>query len=171
MLFRSVDHDLAAEDDEYASEARTNLKLLIIQMARGAKGASDEEAGAIENAVNAVWDAHGRAGSIDLVAEHLRRDHGDRGANLDVSLTPFTSRGNYGRFFNGSANLEIANAYTVFEMEDLEAKPELRAVVVLQILALVRERMRKGGRQLKKALIIDEAWSLLGDGEIGRAHV
>jgi conjugal transfer ATP-binding protein TraC len=166
--FGMVDHDLAAADEEYASEAKTNLKLLLIQMARGAKGASDEEAGAIESAVNGVWDDHGAAGSIDLVAERLRSQHGDRGGNLDVSLTPFTTRGNYGRFFNGPANLEIANPYTVFEMEDLEAKPELRDVVVLQILSLVRERMRKGGRQLKKALIIDEAWSLLGDGAAGK---
>lgn len=166
--FGMVDHDLAQTDEEYASEAKTNLKLLVIQMARGAKGASDEEAGAIEEAVNAVWAAHHANGSIDRVAERLRAEHGERGANLDVSLTPFTSRGNYGRFFNGAANLEIANPYTVFELEDLEAKPELRAVVVLQILALVRERMRKGGRQLKKALIIDEAWSLLGDGAAGK---
>jgi conjugal transfer ATP-binding protein TraC len=166
--FGLVDHDLAVADDEYASEARTNLKLLLIQMARGAKGASDEEAGALESAVNAVWDEHHATGSIDLVAERLRADHGERGANLAVSLTPFTSSGNYGRFFNGRATLEITNPYTVFEMEDLEAKPELRAVVVLQILALVRERMRKGGRQLKKALIIDEAWSLLGDGAAGK---
>lgn len=166
--FGMVDHDLAATDEEYASEAKTNLKLLVIQMARGAKGASDEEAGAIENAVNTVWVEHGARGSIDLVAHQLRAEHGERGANLDVSLTPFTTRGNYGRFFNGTANLEIANPYTVFEMEDLEAKPELRDVVVLQVLSLVRERMRKGGRQLKKALIIDEAWSLLGDGAAGK---
>lgn len=166
--FGMVDHELAQADEEYASEAKTNLKLLVVQMARGAKGATDEEAGAIEDAVNRVWATHGANGSIDLVAERLRAEHGDRGANLDISLTPFTSRGNYGRFFNGPANLEIANPYTVFEMEDLEAKPELRAVVVLQILALVRERMRKGGRQLKKALIIDEAWSLLGDGAAGK---
>jgi conjugal transfer ATP-binding protein TraC len=166
--FGMVDHDLAREDDEYASEARTNLKLLLIQMARGGKGASDEEAGAIEHAVNAVWDDHHAAGSIDLVVERLTADHGDRGANLATSLTPFTTKGNYGRFFNGKANLEIGTSYTVFEMEDLESKPELRAVVVLQILALVRERMRKGGRQLKKALIIDEAWSLLGDGAAGK---
>lgn len=166
--FGMVDHDLAREDEEYASEARTNLKLLLIQMARGGKGASDEEAGAIEHAVNAVWDDHHAAGSIDLVVERLTADHGDRGANLAMSLTPFTTRGNYGRFFNGKASLEIGASYTVFEMEDLESKPELRAVVVLQILALVRERMRKGGRQLKKALIIDEAWSLLGDGAAGK---
>jgi len=166
--FGMVDPDGIREDEEYASEAKTNIKLLVIQMARGAKGASDEESGAIEDAVNTVWEEHGSKGSIDLVAEALKAKHGERGANLDLSLTPFTTKGNYGRFFNGPANLQIGNSYTVFEMEDLESKPELRAVVVLQILGLVRERMRKGGRQLKKALIIDEAWSLLGDGAAGK---
>jgi conjugal transfer ATP-binding protein TraC len=167
--FGMVDADFAKEDEDYAAEAKTNIKLLLIQMARGARGASDEEAGVIEKAVNEVFDSHGRNGSIDLIAETLRQDEfGERGKNLELSIAAFTSQGNFGRFFNGPANLEIKNPFTVFEMEDLEAKPELRAVVVLQILSLVRERMRKGGRSLKKALIIDEAWSLLGDGAAGK---
>jgi conjugal transfer ATP-binding protein TraC len=167
--FGMVDHDLAREDEEYAAEARTNLKLLVIQMARGARGATDEEAGVVEKAVNDVFDAHGPQGSIDRVAEALRDPaFGERGRNLELSIAAFTSAGNFGALFNGPASLEITNPYTVFELEDLEAKPELRAVVVLQILSLVRERMRRGGRQLKKALIIDEAWSLLGDGAAGK---
>ena len=166
--FGMVDAEAVTADEEYGSEARTNIKLLLTQMARGTKGASDEESGALEAAVGAVWEAHGADGSIDLVAAELSEHHGERGRNLALSLTPFTTKGNYGRFFNGRANLQIRNAYTVFEMEDLESKPELRAVVVLQILAIVRERMRKGGRQLKKALIIDEAWTLLGDGAAGK---
>lgn len=166
--FGMVDAEAIEDDDEYASEAKTSIKLLLTQMARGTKGASDEEAGALEAAVNSVWEQHGLEGSIDLVAVELVQSHGERGRNLALSLTPFTTKGNYGRFFNGKANLQIRNSYTVFEMEDLESKPELRAVVVLQILGIVRERMRKGGRQLKKALIIDEAWTLLGDGAAGK---
>lgn len=166
--FGMVDADAVEDDDEYASEAKTNIKLLLTQMARGTKGATDEESGALEAAVNAVWEQHRTEGSIDLLVEELVASHGERGHNLALSLTPFTTKGNFGRFFNGKANLQIRNSYTVFEMEDLESKPELRAVVVLQILAIVRERMRKGGRQLKKALIIDEAWTLLGDGAAGK---
>ena len=94
-------------------------------------------------------------------------DFGQRGRDLALSLTPYTSEGTYGAFFNGPATLEITNPYTVFEMGDLESKPDLRAVVVLAVMFLVRQRMRMSGRQVRKALIIDEAWSLLADGAMG----
>ena len=96
-----------------------------------------------------------------------RLDFGRRGRDLALSLTAFTSEGTYGRFFNGAATLEITNPYTVFEMSDLETKKDLRAVIVLAVMFLVRQRMKKGGRELRKALIIDEAWALLGDGSTG----
>ncbi len=92
---------------------------------------------------------------------------GLRGEDLALSLTAFTSKGTYGRFFNGPATLEITNPYTVFEMSDLETKKDLRAVIVLAVMFLVRQRMKKGGRELRKALIIDEAWALLSDGATG----
>ncbi len=92
---------------------------------------------------------------------------GRRGEDLALSLTAFTSKGTYGRFFNGPATLEITNPYTVFEMSDLETKKDLRAVIVLAVMFLVRQRMKKGGRELRKALIIDEAWALLSDGATG----
>ena len=100
-------------------------------------------------------------------AEAKPIDFGQRGRDLALSLTPYTSVGTYGAFFNGPATLEITNPYTVFEMGDLESKPDLRAVVVLAVMFLVRQRMRMSGRQVRKALIIDEAWSLLADGAMG----
>ena len=52
-------------------------------------------------------------------------------------------------------------------MGELETKKDLRAVIVLSVMFLVRQRMKKGGRELRKALIIDEAWALLSDGATG----
>jgi conjugal transfer ATP-binding protein TraC len=123
--------------------------------------------------VDAVED-EGSGGADDAAqagpspdAEAKPIDFGQRGRDLALSLTPYTSEGTYGAFFNGPATLEITNPYTVFEMGDLESKPDLRAVVVLAVMFLVRQRMRMSGRQVRKALIIDEAWSLLADGAMG----
>jgi conjugal transfer ATP-binding protein TraC len=49
-------------------------------------------------------------------------------------------------------------------MGALDSKLDLRAVIVLAVMFLIRQRMREGGRSLKKLLIIDEAWQLLSDG-------
>jgi len=163
--FSMEDHSI--DDAEYVSETKQNIRRLVLQMARGAAGGTKEEGGLVEACVNRVWEEAGAQGSIDMVVELLKMTGDERGSNLALSLTSYTSSGVFGKFFNGQANLDLNNAYTVFEMEDLDSKPELRAVIVLQILALVREAMRRGGRTKRKALIIDEAWSLLGDGPAG----
>lgn len=168
--FSIIDPHSADEENAQESllEGMEMIRLMVEQAARGAKGCSDEERGAIEMAVNKVWEDKGRSGSFSDVILILANEHGERGQNLALSLAAYDDGGSYGGFFNGPTTLEIDNPYTVFEMSDLESKAELRAVVVLAILFLVRQRMKKGGRGLKKGLIIDEAWNLLSDGAAGK---
>lgn len=168
--FSIIDPAAASEESaqEYLLEGVEMIRLMIEQAARGAQGCSDEEKGAIEKAVMTVWADKGRDGSFADVIEVLARDYGERGENLALALGAYGRDGSYGGFFNGPTTLQIDNPYTVFEMSDLESKADLRAVVVLAILFLVRQRMKKGGRGLKKALIIDEAWQLLSDGAAGK---
>ena len=192
--FSMADHGLAAADSEYLVETRKNIAFEILCMCRGSQAPSKEEEGIVDRCVGLVWDAKGRDGSIDDVRDIMLGrwfgpaeepewyeavqgarsggdpapiDFGQRGRDLALSLTPYTSEGTYGAFFNGPATLEITNPYTVFEMGDLESKPDLRAVVVLAVMFLVRQRMRMSGRKVRKALIVDEAWSLLADGAMG----
>lgn len=165
--FSLIDAEAAADDEEYAVESCKLIKLLVELAARQDRRATAEESGVIEKAVNAVWNDLGRAGSLDAVAHWMRQNEGERGADLALSLAAYVADGAYGEFFNGPATLEIDNPFTVFEMSDLESKKDLRAVVVLAILFLVRQRMKKGGRGLRKALIVDEAWQLLADGATG----
>jgi conjugal transfer ATP-binding protein TraC len=195
--FSMADHALAALDTEYLVETKKNIAFEILCMCRGGQLPSKEEEGIVDRCVGLVWDTKGRHGAIDDVhdvmmgrwftpaddpsdpnqtrstgerdfdAEPQPIDFGERGRDLALSLTPYTSAGTYGAFFNGPATLEITNPYTVFEMGDLESKPDLRAVVVLAVMFLVRQRMRMSGRRMRKALIIDEAWSLLADGAMG----
>ncbi|HYG28286.1 MAG TPA: type IV secretion system protein TraC, partial [Caulobacteraceae bacterium] len=165
--FSLIDADAAADDEEYAAESCKLIKLLVELAARQDRRATAEESGVIEKAVNAVWNDLGRAGSIDAVAHWMRQNEGERGRDLALSLAAYVADGAYGEFFNGPATLEIDNPLTVFEMSDLETKKDLRAVVVLAVLFLVRQRMKKGGRGVRKALIVDEAWQLLADGATG----
>lgn len=155
-------------DSDYFVEGIEMIRLMIEQAARGSARCTDEEKGAIEQSVMTVWQRDGRNGSFQAVIDELKASHGDRGENLALAMSAYGAAGSYGNFFNGEATLDITNSYTVFEMSDLEAKPDLRSVVVLAVLFLIRKRMKKGGRALKKALIIDEAWQMLSDGAVGR---
>ena len=189
--FSMADHQLASTDSEYLVETKKNIAFEILCMCRGSQMPSKEEEGIVDRCVSLVWDIRGPRGSMDDIRDVMLGrwftpaedpdqepvgepggeakpiDFGQRGRDLALSLTPYTSVGTYGAFFNGPATLEITNPYTVFEMGDLESKPDLRAVVVLAVMFLVRQRMRLSGRQVRKALIIDEAWSLLADGAMG----
>lgn len=165
--FSIIDSD-AESDSEYLLEGVEMIRLMVEQAARGAAKCTDEEKGAIEGAVKTVWDRQGTGGSFQAVMDELSESYGERGQNLALAMSAYGANGSYGVFFNGVANLDITNSYTVFEMSDLEAKPDLRSVVVLAVLFLIRKRMKKGGRALKKALIIDEAWQMLSDGAVGR---
>lgn len=167
--FNLIDAEDAAGDEpgEYLAEGLQMVRLMIEQAARGDDGCSSEERGVTEMAVKAVWDAHGKGGSFAHVIEELKDKHGPLGLSLARSLAAYDKGAVYGGIFNGQTNIDIRNPLTVFEMSSLETKAELRAVIILALFFLVRQRMRLGGRSRRKILIIDEAWKMLANGSTG----
>ncbi|WP_051882318.1 type IV secretion system protein TraC [Parvularcula oceani] len=163
--FSLLDETRAAKDSDYRAESLTLVRAMIEQMAKGEERASAEERGLIDGAVSEVWKAAGAKAGIDEVAEILRGADGP-GIKLANALKPYSSAGLYGAFFNGEASLAIDNPLTVFEMKDLDGKTELRAVVMLALMFLINQRMMRDRRE-KMALVIDEAWALLGKGAAG----
>ena len=165
--FSMFDHEMAANDEEYRDECRESIRQLVLQMSRGDRLASKEEIGAISISVNHVWDTKGSAGGIHDVAVHLEATQDKMGAGLKLAMAEYCENGSYYSLYNGVCSLRIVNPFTVFELSPIETKKELRACVILGLLMLIRQRMKHGGRALRKALIIDEAWQLLGDGAAG----
>ena len=168
--FSMYDHELAATDEEYRDECRESIRSLVLQMAVGSdplKPPTKEETGAIAQAVNTVWDRLGRDAGISDVAKELSDTQGELGRVLKLGMSEYSEGGSYYSLYNGECTLAIHNPFTVFELNPIEAKKELRACVILGLLMLIRQRMKFGGRTLKKALFIDEAWQLLGDGAAG----
>lgn len=165
--FSMVDTKRAEKDKDYRAEALTLVKLMIQQMARAEETIKDAEKGFIDEAVVRVWDEKRASGSIDDVHAALVAAGDLMARDLAQSVMPFTRNGAYGAFFNGPATLRVDNDLTVFELAELEGKPDLRAVVLLAILFLVQEKMARAARARKTAFVIDEAWQLLGDGATG----
>lgn len=166
--FSMADGERARADKDYRTEVLELLKLTVLQMCRASEPATDSEKGLIESAVVKVWDTWDVEGDIDRVAEYLDEMKDDvQARDLYRSLTPYTSKGAYGEYFNGPASLRIDNDLMVFEMAELESKRDLRSVVLLAIMFMINTAMHEEGRERKKALVIDESWALLGDGSTG----
>jgi len=125
------------------------------------KGIEEDHIGA---AIEAVWAAHGNDGEVTHVEAVLREQTGEEPRLMDVvrKLKRFCKDGIYGGMFTGPANISVDGAFTVFELSEIKAQKELEAVVLQMIMFLGTELMFKTERSTRVAILIDEAWDLLG---------
>lgn len=164
---RALESD--ADGQDYEVECLAMLKSIVGQMARQQDRLSDTERGLIDSAVSRVWSAHKRAGTIDAIAAALRASPSPFASDLADAMSPFLSGGTYGRFFAGSCSIDLTADLTVFELSDLSSKPELRSVALTALMFLTLRVMRDLDRSVPKLTMIDEAWQLLGGGQMGQA--
>ena len=165
--FSMIDGARAEDDEDYRLDCFAMVKAIIGQMARYSAPLNDTERGLIDKAVNEVWSAHGPAASVTAVGEALAASDKPAAHDLATALAPFMRGGTYGAFFEGQASLEVGAPFIVYEMSDLAAREELRAVVLSAIMFMTSQAMTRSDRSVKKLLLIDEAWSLLKGGSMG----
>jgi conjugal transfer ATP-binding protein TraC len=164
--FSMIDMEMAERDEDYLMDCFAMLKSIVNQMARHVDKLNDTERGLIDGAVNEVWSAKGRQGSIDDVIAALTDTGNPLGADLGIAMRPFSSSGTYGRFFQGEVSFELKANLTVFELSDLSSREELRSVVLTAIMFMASQMMRRVDRSIPKALLLDEAWQMLKGGSM-----
>jgi conjugal transfer ATP-binding protein TraC len=165
--FSMVDAPRVAEDEDYKLDCLGLIKAIIGQMARYTTRLNDTERGLVDQAVGIVWEQHRSSGSVDHIIAALGALDTLLASELATALSPYASGGTYGAFFNGEATLKLQSDFTVFEMSDLAAREELRAVVLCAVMFLASQAMTKTPRSVRKMLLIDEAWSMLKGGSMG----
>ena len=163
----ALDH--AEDGEDYEIECLAMLKSIIGQMARQQDRLSDTERGLIDVAVSQVWNTNRRDGTIDHVVAALRAQPSPYANDLADAMSPFVRGGTYGKFFDGPCSIDLSAGLTVFELSDLASKPELRSVSLTALMFLSLRVMRQMDRSVPKAMMIDEAWQLLGGGQMGQA--
>lgn len=163
----ALDH--AEDGEDYEIECLAMLKSIIGQMARQQDRLSDTERGLIDVAVSQVWNTNQRDGTIDHVVAALRAQPSPYANDLADAMSPFVRGGTYGKFFDGPCSIDLSAGLTVFELSDLASKPELRSVSLTALMFLSLRVMRQMDRSVPKAMMIDEAWQLLGGGQMGQA--
>jgi len=120
----------------------------------------------LKRVLKETWEAHKADMSIDLLADALKAEGDRRVQDIGHQLYAFTSKGSYGRYFNGKNNVEMNNDMVVLELEELKAKPHLQQIVLLQLIYQMQNSIYLGARDRPLMCLIDEAWDLLTKGKV-----
>jgi conjugal transfer ATP-binding protein TraC len=141
---------------------------LVSQMAAPTEKLSDFQTAGLKRVLKNLWTEKAQAMSVDDIAAILCREDDQRLRDVGEQLFPFTSRGEYGRYFNGRNNARFRNDFTVLELEELKGRKHLQQVVLLQLIYQIQQEMYLGERNRPKIVIIDEAWDLLTEGDVAK---
>ena len=115
-----------------------------------------------------LWLEKGHDMTFDDIARVCLNDQEQRVRDIGTQLYPYTSKGSYGRYFNGKNNADFSNRFTVLELDELQGRKGLRQVVLLQLINQIYYKVYFGNRNQKRLFIIDEAWDLLKSGIVAR---
>ena len=143
-----------------------NLAFLVEVLALMASGGDErdrlgrEEKGLLQQA---ILEAYERVKNREVVlSDVVAVLDGEMGRRLALRLAPFMKNGQYGKFFDGPHAFTIDTRFTVFELAELSAYPDLQLVVLLNIMFFVTRFVSSEKLHAqRKFLLIDEAWQLL----------
>ncbi|WP_413694478.1 ATP-binding protein [Psychromonas sp. KJ10-2] len=154
------------QDPNAFSEAVTMLSGLIVAMAFSNDKVSDLQYKVIEEIIGKVWFEKGCSSKIDDVADLLKKDDDRRIRDVGRQLFSFTAKGQYGKYFDKPHNVTFSGDFNVLELDGLSENPDLQAVVLYILIVQIQQAMYhdfKIDRNIKRIVLIDEAWDLLGN--------
>ena len=153
-------HDWEEEADVIAS--------LVTAMAAPTEPLGDFRTSGLKRVLKGLWDSLGTGMTVDAIATALVAEEDLRLQDVGRQLFPFTSGGEYGRFFTGSNTVSFNAALVVLELEELKGRKHLQQVILLQLIYQVQQAMYLGERGISKIVLIDEAWDLLTQGDVAK---
>lgn len=142
----------------------------ILAMAFTKTSPTDLQASEVERILRELWLEKGQKTLIDDVAarcisEGEKRDD-RRISDIGYQLDAFTSKGQFGKYFDKPHNVQFNGAFNVLELDGLSKTPRLQAVILFMLMVQISHSMYedyKDDRSIKRLVIIDEAWDLLGN--------
>lgn len=154
--------------DKVIDDEMDMLATLVERMAAQRDPLGDLEMETLKKAIRQTYIENQGHTTIQDIADWLSAQVSDvRAKDLALRLDSF-AYGQYSKFFNGHANVNMNNDFVVLELDDLKNQRQLQQVVLLQLVAQITNEMYlTSGR--KKILIIDEGWELLDDPVMSRA--
>lgn len=155
-----------------SDEQREQLESIVItmeQMAERREGLDDIQSSFLQKAIYATFKEKGRKTTVTDVANTLLSQIDTRAQDVGMLLFNYTEKGSYGKWFNGTANINLKDQLVVIELEDLKEKPALQNVVLQSFLANLTQHLYLGNRKQKTIFIVDEAAQLLENSHFSKA--
>lgn len=161
-----------AEDAAANRGAVAQVLLAMVYSNTGTGSVTETQVTLMKSAVEFAVGRDGGEFGIDHVIEYLNTYPQFADVKLD-QLTPmaremafnlqdFSSKGRYGRMFNGKSTFNISSDdFVVLEMERLLTDPELFGVVSLQVLNAITNDLYLSDRGARRFMLFDEAWKYL----------
>ena len=144
------------------------LEAVVAAMASPTEMLTDLQRSELARTMRELFDARATAMTIDDIAERLLTSPDERVRDVGTRLYQFTSKGQYGRYFNGPNTVSFGGGFSVLELENLRSRKHLQRIVLLMLIYVIQQEMYQGDPAHRKLVLIDEAWDLLTDGEVGK---
>lgn len=138
---------------------------MIEVMAAPRDGFDDFEVAEVRRVLKDVWGVKGHEMLIDDMQAALLGEEDKRLNDIGKQLYPFTTKGNYGKYFDRPNSIDMNNRFVVLELQELKARPHLQRLVLLQIMNQIQQGMHSAPPDQKKLVLIDEAFALLAADE------
>ena len=157
--FSSIDK----ANPEAVEDSLAILAPIISQMAGLKQDTTDAEDNLIEEGLIEIWqDKQNDASIDDLIRWLISQRDNVTAEELAKKLFRYSEKGLYGKYFNGKANISFTEKIVVTELGDLAYKESLLLVVVKMMLLFISNQIiLQGDRKTPKAVVFDEAWTLL----------
>ncbi len=156
-------------------EKRSSLLALYAQllavMANPTESATDDEKAILSKAIIETYEnlREGEIVEVDDFIGYLESQQAIHDAmgkqehthgQLARRLMKYAKHGEYGHWFRGKMNIEFTNSFVVLELEQLNARRDLREVVLLLLISIIEQSFFFGNRSVPKIVLFDEAWDL-----------
>lgn len=121
----------------------------------------------LEEAIRETYLKYGQDSCVDTLVEYLKKYSSDqRVSDFIRQLQPYTSKGQYGRFFNGYSNLKFDKFLTVFENDTVEMVPDLRDPAIMLMFFHLSKDIYLQQSDYHHVVIMDEAHKFMGNPRI-----
>ena len=143
------------------------LRPLLSQMMTGSDAnLTSVQRTELQKCIKATWEIYGQSTTITKLRDvmvDMAKDEPNPDPILDMAkmLYPWTDQGVYGKYFDGPANLNFSNPFTVLELEELNNKKPLQIVVLMLLMYRISYDMYVNRDGTRSIVAIDEAWALL----------
>lgn len=151
-------------DDDAFLDSLEMLAGCVMAMAFTRDEPSDLQASEVERVLTELWKEKGNKMLMDDVAQRCLDDGDVRLRDVGKQLYAFTTKGQFGHYFDKPHNVNFKGNLNILELDGLSKTPRLQAVVLFMMMFQISNEMYeefKHDRNVKRLVIIDEAWDLL----------